>query len=118
MIEVTVTRGTYGVQEITVSGHANAAKYGEDIVCAAVSGICFGILNSVHSLLNIIPDVEQAGQGGGFLRWSVHQPDDPTLHEKQQLLAESMILSLYAISQQYGKFIMVRDLTKQGGAEQ
>ncbi|MGD8188830.1 ribosomal-processing cysteine protease Prp [Brevibacillus ginsengisoli] len=118
MIQVTVKRGTYGVQEITVSGHANAAKHGQDIVCSAVSGISFGILNSVHSLLNIQPDVQQAGQEGGFLRWRVHPLDDATLHEKQQLLAESMILSLYAISQQYGKFIKVRDLTKQGGAEQ
>lgn len=118
MIHVTVKRGTYGVQEITVSGHAHAAKHGEDIVCAAVSGISFGILNSVHALLGIQPEVQQAGQEGGFLRWSVYQLDDSTLHEKQQLLAESMILSLTAISQQYGKFIMVRDLTKQGGAEQ
>ncbi len=118
MIEVTVLRSDCGVQEITISGHANAAKYGEDIVCSAVSGISFGILNSVHVLLGIKPDVEQDRQKGGFLRWSVHELDDPALQEKQQLLAESMILSLYAISQQYGKYIVVRDLKFQGGAEQ
>ncbi|MGC5327953.1 ribosomal-processing cysteine protease Prp [Brevibacillus sp. SYSU BS000544] len=117
MIKVSVTRSKQGVEEITISGHARAAEHGKDIVCAAVSGISLGLLNSVVHLLGFKPDVSQAGKEGGFLRWSLHQLDDQSLHEKQQLLAESMIISLVAIEQQYGKFITVRDSKLQGGAE-
>jgi uncharacterized protein YsxB (DUF464 family) len=118
MIHVSVARTQKGVEEITISGHANAAEHGKDIVCAAVSGISLGILNSIYPLLGLKPDVQQAGQDGGFLRWRIQQLEDTSLHEKQQLLAESMIISLTAISQSYGKFITVRDSTIQGGAEQ
>jgi uncharacterized protein YsxB (DUF464 family) len=117
MIQVSVTRSEQGVKEIAISGHANAAEHGKDIVCAAVSGVSFGMLNSVYALLGIQPDVQQAGQEGGFLRWSIHPLEDGTLQEKQQLLAESMIISLRAIAESYGKFITVRDSKLQGGAE-
>lgn len=118
MIEVMVRRNESGIQEVTVSGHANAGKYGSDIVCSAVSAISFGILNSIYPLLGIIPDVEQVKQGGGFLRWSLLHPDDPQLHEKQQLLAESMVIALLAVAQQNGKYISVQDEKWQGGASQ
>jgi len=116
MIQVTIRRDNNGIAEIAISGHANAGKYGSDIVCAAVSGISFGMLNSIHPLLGIIPDVEQAEQGGGFLRWSLPSLEDGALHEKLQLLAESMVIALIAVARQYGKYITVQDDKWQGGA--
>lgn len=116
MVEVTVRRSENGIEEVVISGHANAGKYGSDIVCSAVSAISFGILNSIYPLLGIIPEVQQAEQGGGFLRWRLRHPDDEQLHEKQQLLAESMAIALLAVSEQNGKFISVHDPKWQGGA--
>ncbi|GAA4705196.1 ribosomal-processing cysteine protease Prp [Brevibacillus fulvus] len=116
MIQVTIERDDAGIAEITISGHANAAQYGSDIVCSAVSAISFGILNSIHPLLGLVPQVEQAAKSGGFLRWSVTHPADPSLHEKLQLLAESMAIALIAVAQQYGKYITVKDQKWQGGA--
>lgn len=116
MIEVTVRRTENRIDEIEISGHANAGKYGSDIVCSAVSAISFGILNSIYPLLGIVPEVEQAEQGGGFLRWSLYHPEDEKLHEKQQLLAESMAIALFAVAQQNGKFISIHDAKWQGGA--
>lgn len=117
MIQVKVKRAAFGVEEVTISGHANAAEYGEDIVCAAVSALSLGTLNAVHMLLQVTPDVDMAEQGGGFLRWKLHLLDDVTLHEKQQLLAESMIVSLAAVSHKYRTFVTLYDNKWQGGAQ-
>ena len=35
---------------ITINGHANFAKKGHDIVCAAISAIVFGAINSLESI--------------------------------------------------------------------
>lgn len=106
------------IEEIQISGHAYAAEPGRDIVCSAVSAVSFGILNSVHHLLGTIPQVETAEQGGGFLRWSLHSfPDDEKQREAQRILAESMIVSLFGIAQQNGKYITIQDPKWQGGAQ-
>ncbi|MFM1652373.1 ribosomal-processing cysteine protease Prp [Brevibacillus sp. B_LB10_24] len=116
MILATVKRDGGDIEEITISGHADAAEYGKDIVCSAVSAISFGMLNAVHALLGITPQVEQAEREGGFLRWRLERTADQAVHEKQQLLAESLIVSLYSVSQQYGTFLTVNDTKWQGGA--
>lgn len=109
MIVVKVERNRRGISGITIEGHANAAEHGKDIVCSAVSAISFGLLNAVYPLVGIIPDVEQNAESGGFIRWQLHVPDDVSVHEKQQLLAESMVIALYAVSQQYGAYVSVID---------
>ncbi|UFJ39044.1 ribosomal-processing cysteine protease Prp [Brevibacillus humidisoli] len=116
MIVITVRRDRQAIAEITISGHANAGEYGKDIVCSAVSAISFGMLNAVHLTMGIVPDVEQAAQEGGFLRWRVHPLDDQAGQEKLQLLAESMVISLSAVAEQYGQYVTVEDTTQKGGA--
>ncbi|WP_409178116.1 ribosomal-processing cysteine protease Prp [Brevibacillus fortis] len=115
MIEVIVSRAQHGIHEISISGHANAGAYGADIVCSAVSGISFGILNAIQPLTGITPDVAVAQEGGGFLKWSLSSSDDETTREKQQLLAESMVIALLSVEANYGKYVKVNDRKWQGG---
>ncbi|MBG9944314.1 ribosomal-processing cysteine protease Prp [Brevibacillus formosus] len=115
MIEVIVSRAQHGIHEISISGHANAGAYGADIVCSAVSGISFGILNAIQPLTGITPDVTVAQEGGGFLKWSLSSSDDETAREKQQLLAESMVIALLSVEANYGKYVKVNDRKWQGG---
>ncbi|AIG25595.1 ribosomal-processing cysteine protease Prp [Brevibacillus laterosporus] len=116
MVKVEVIRSQTGIAEIAMTGHANAGKYGEDIVCSAVSAIILGNLNAVHLLLGLKPDVEMNTEEGGFLKWRLSSLHDPALEEKQQLLAESTVVALLAISQNYGTYISVQDSKWQGGA--
>lgn len=44
----------YNDKLIKISGHANYADYGKDIVCASVSSICYTTINSI---LNIDKEV-------------------------------------------------------------
>ncbi len=37
----------YSKNLIKISGHANFADYGKDIVCASVSSICYTTINSI-----------------------------------------------------------------------
>lgn len=46
MTEVLVKRSNNNYHSIEISGHANFSNYGNDIVCAAISSIVFGSLNT------------------------------------------------------------------------
>jgi uncharacterized protein len=111
MITVRVKRRPDGeVLAVTIDGHAGFADPGEDLVCAAVSGISFGMMNAIEMLLHA-PLPARQGESG-FLQCEV--PDDypEESREKMQLLLEGMIASLQAVSLDYGQFIKVLDQNK------
>jgi len=116
MVTVTVKRnGQNQIEEITISGHANAGKRGSDIVCAAVSAISLGLINSVDVLLGTNPDVQFADREGGYFHWKLSRLADREVSEKEQLLAESMVVSLFMVAQTNGKYISIQDSKWQGG---
>lgn len=51
MIIVRVTVVNNMISHMSVSGHAGYDVKGKDLVCAAVSGITFGLLNAVDELV-------------------------------------------------------------------
>lgn len=116
MVTVQVQRNEQNeIEAITISGHANAGKHGSDIVCAAVSAISLGLINATDLLLNSHPDVQLAESDGGFLKWNVRPVADKLVSEKQQLLAESLVVSLFMIAETNGKYVAVHDSKWQGG---
>ncbi|MDO4467459.1 MAG: ribosomal-processing cysteine protease Prp [Bacillota bacterium] len=52
MIEVQVKGILYKDVEVTISGHANYAEAGKDIVCAAMSLLWYNFYNSLYELTN------------------------------------------------------------------
>ncbi|MCF0110167.1 MAG: ribosomal-processing cysteine protease Prp [Erysipelotrichaceae bacterium] len=50
MIRVEIQRQDNRVLKLVVSGHAESAPYGQDLVCAAVSSVMFGILNALDEM--------------------------------------------------------------------
>ena len=51
MIKVTINRTESGlIQSFTMSGHADFAEHGQDIVCAGVSAVSFGAVNAIMAL--------------------------------------------------------------------
>ncbi|RXT14730.1 ribosomal-processing cysteine protease Prp [Ammoniphilus sp. CFH 90114] len=107
MIKVHVKRRTSGdIELITIDGHAGYADPGQDIVCAAVSGISFGAINAVDMLLGVKLPVEQGENG--FLRCTL-PVQQPGVQEKVQLLLDGMVASLQSVAIEYGKFVKVYD---------
>ncbi len=45
------------IVSLEISGHADSAPHGEDLVCALVSGVAFGLCNAVNELCGI-EDIE------------------------------------------------------------
>lgn len=88
-----------------MSGHADYARKGQDIVCAGASAVSFGSLNAVMELTGVKPDIRQSD--GGFLECRF--PDDlpADAAEKVQLLMEGMVVSLKTIERDYGTYIQI-----------
>lgn len=109
MVKVKVVRHpNHQIKEIELSGHADSGPKGHDLVCAAISAVTIGAINSVEELLDVKLPVTQA-EDGGFLRCMVPDHLADGIQEKVQLLLEGMLVSVRNIEEGYGQFIHVKD---------
>lgn len=69
MIQITVKRNTY-IESIEVKGHANSGPYGEDLVCAIISGITTGLANALYEMI----DEENIILKQGYAKICITQP--------------------------------------------
>ncbi|MCY0869992.1 MAG: ribosomal-processing cysteine protease Prp [Firmicutes bacterium] len=96
MIEVVARVRGDRVQAIEVAGHAGAGPHGHDLVCAAVSALVLGFLNSCEALCGVrLP----AAVEPGLMRTPV------TAQDCVQLLARSLLLSLRGIGREQPEFV-------------
>ena len=58
MIKIKVSKEGNKYKNIVITGHANYAEYGKDIVCAAVSATVLTTLNGIIAIDNSILNVE------------------------------------------------------------
>ena len=86
-----------------MSGHADFAEHGKDLVCAAASAVSFGAVNAVLTLTHVTPTIQQ-GEDGGYLQ--VVFPETEEDHDVQ-LIVRAMIVSMQTIEQDYGQFIKI-----------
>ncbi|WP_054942698.1 ribosomal-processing cysteine protease Prp [Paenibacillus ihuae] len=109
MINVRITRASNmgAVIGFEVEGHAGYAKRGEDIVCAGVSAVTVGTVNSIESLTGISMDTSMKN---GFLSGTLGSVEDAETSAKVQLLLESMVLMLSDIAESYGKYIKIQQV--------
>ena len=86
-------------------GHAEYAKKGKpDVLCAAISALTIGTINSLEELAGEKLRITQ-NEETGFLRCDF----DSTLQEKSSFLMDSMVFSLENISKEYGeKYLQVK----------
>ncbi|WP_151736495.1 ribosomal-processing cysteine protease Prp ['Paenibacillus yunnanensis' Narsing Rao et al. 2020] len=109
MINVRVTRNSAQgtIVGFTVKGHAEFAKKGWDIVCAGVSTVTFGTVNSIERLTGVILETSL---DDGFLSGTLVPVADPEVSAKVQLLLESMVMMLGDIAESYGKYIKIQQV--------
>ena len=86
-----------------LSGHAGAAAYGKDVVCAAVSVLAINTANAVEAL-TAAPFSVEAGEEGGRMAFWLKAPD-----EQAALLLEALFLGLHALKDQYSEFITLKE---------
>ena len=98
MITVTISKHKNQYRGFSFDGHAGFAKFGKDIVCAAVSVL---VLNTYNSIEKFTDDafVGDAAPDGGHI--TMKFPEDNS--NELKLLLDSMVLGLEVIEKQYGR---------------
>ena len=86
-------------------GHAEYAKPGRpDVLCAAISALTIGTVNSLEELAGETISVK-SDESTGFLKCDF----ESMLQEKSSFLVDSMIFSLENLSREYGrKYLQVK----------
>lgn len=109
MINVRITRASAQgtIVGFAVKGHAEYARKGWDIVCAGVSTVTFGTVNSIEKLTGVVLDTSM---DDGFLSGTMVPVSDPEVSAKIQLLLESMVVMLSDIAESYGKYIKIQQV--------
>ncbi len=100
MIKVKIKMHGQEYKEIKVTGHANSAEYGKDLVCAGVSTTIVGTYNTLEKF-NELNHGEFIVQEG-FAHFIINQPT-----RENQLILETMVTTLETIEFSYGKFIHI-----------
>ncbi|MDQ7863244.1 ribosomal-processing cysteine protease Prp [Peribacillus frigoritolerans] len=106
MIKVVFDAPQERIASFTLSGHANFAKKGSDIVCAGVSAVSFGAVNAIMSLTDVEPEIEQ-GREAAIFAAPFRGIFSPESEEKVQLLLNGMLISLQTIERDYGKYMKI-----------
>jgi len=103
MIRVSYTLSDSKVVELNVTGHANFAKKGSDIVCSAVSAIVIGGLTNLSSEKKYKISVREG-------EVSILALND--VNEHDQIVLETIIVQLEKIEESYGKYIQIDKIVR------
>jgi uncharacterized protein YsxB (DUF464 family) len=95
------------IRYFRITGHADSGPYGSDIVCAAVSAVTIGALNSIEALAGFEPKVTLDEENGGHIEFWLNENLPQVQFDKAQLLLASLQLSLQDIAQTYAKYLTV-----------
>lgn len=102
MIKVIIKKQKSNILGIKVTGHANSADYGKDLICAGVSTVSFGILNILYKK--------------GYIDSSIHSQVDEgyinieviNWNKEIQLILETFEISLMTMEESYPNYIKIR----------
>lgn len=84
---------------ITVSGHANYAEAGKDIVCAGVTALVQGLIRSMESLTS--DEIEYEISPG---RTDIHYRN---LSEEGMLLVDSFFIGVCQITNEFPEYVRI-----------
>ncbi|MBE7025794.1 MAG: ribosomal-processing cysteine protease Prp [Ruminococcaceae bacterium] len=106
MTKVEIKRTANKITAFTVCGHSGYGEAGEDIVCASVSAVVWSTVNGLTDIAGLPVEYESRD---GFVSCNV-PPLSGQEREKADLLLESMVAFLQALSEQYQEFVKVMEV--------
>lgn len=105
MTRVTVVRDLEGqIQQFTISGHANFAEYGKDIVCASISMLSISIINGIEEVVGQKVNYS-IDEKKGLLQCSLPVGIEKEKMKMIQVLLETMQINLKELQKQHPKHI-------------
>lgn len=94
LIEVTVRK-----DEITISGHANYAAYGQDIICAGVTALARTLIKSIKDLTEDKMEYE-ISPGWVDIEYG-------NLSEKAKTLVDSFFIGICMIANEFPDYVRI-----------
>ncbi|WP_338985403.1 ribosomal-processing cysteine protease Prp [Spiroplasma endosymbiont of Diplazon laetatorius] len=95
MVKAKIVEKNNKINSFVINGHANTGEYGQDLVCAAITGIVTGALNALDIKFNKNVKINVAENE---IKIEVTKEDDLLNH-----LLDFMIIQLETIRIQYPK---------------
>ncbi|MBL1227822.1 ribosomal-processing cysteine protease Prp [Enterococcus sp. BWB1-3] len=108
MIKGSFKRNETGmIVSFELSGHASAAEYGEDIICAAVSALTINTVNGIEALAGFQPivDIDEVEEGYMYVETVFDVNQEQT--NISQILLENLLLGLQGIQEEYSDFVQI-----------
>ncbi|KRK97981.1 hypothetical protein FD04_GL000958 [Secundilactobacillus odoratitofui DSM 19909 = JCM 15043] len=90
-----------------LTGHADSAPYGSDIVCSAVSALSISTVNGLSTVASIEPVVVSKPDEGGFLSVRMPPVDDYIQDRISQALLQSFQNGLLDVEKQYSEYLRI-----------
>lgn len=100
MIKVLTEKENNRIKRVLIKGHANYDKYGQDIVCAAVSAMTITTVNAIASLEETIKYTSKEG----YVEIIVTKMTDVN-----ETLLNNLLIELEELKNQYPKNIEIRN---------
>ena len=100
MIRIRCERNNGKIVSLTITGHANQAPYGKDIICSAVSAVTFGGLNALE---NPKAFIIETNEDDGMLK--VEAKSGVTKHDYQVL--DTIMIQLRSIEESSKDYVNI-----------
>jgi len=100
MILVSILKHNGIIEEMRVSGHAEYADKGKDLVCAGVSTIMIGSLNALDQLTNDTCDLQ--------METNLVRIKTKKNTYDSQLIIKTVILQLETLKEKYSDYICIK----------
>lgn len=107
MIRAIIYRKDGKICGVELTGHAEYAKSGRDIVCSAVSVLTLNTINAIEQFTEIPFRCEADEKNGGFLK--VLFPLEGMTDHDTQLLLQTLEMGLSAIETEYKRYFTLID---------
>ncbi|EKK20713.1 putative ribosomal protein [Fructilactobacillus florum 8D] len=106
MIKAQIKKTKYGLSGFVITGHADAAAYGQDIVCAAVSALTITTANSLSQIAGLHPQIDQNETQGGYLAVQLSAVEQK--NQRGQILLQNLQLGLAEIANEYQDYVTLQ----------
>ncbi|AGY41529.1 putative ribosomal protein [Mesoplasma florum W37] len=103
MIKVKIKNEGELLKQFEISGHAESGPYGQDLVCAAVSGITFGALNALDIHFSKEVDLK-------VLENKIVITNNNMENQSLQTMLKMLKIQLSTIQTQYKQFIEIMEV--------
>lgn len=90
------------INKINLSGHAFFAEYGQDIVCSAISMVCYTVANQLFIIQekNVNVKIDE-----GFFEISIEE-----VNHDNQLLLNTLVTGIRMIEEEYENAIKIKEV--------